>query len=241
MEDLDLKEVFNMFWSKKGIIILIVILFGVLGGLYSYFYVTPKYRSYTTLVLATSSDSSSNTSETITTSDITLNNNLVATYSELAKSKAVLRKVINNLRIDETEEQLKSSITVSAVKSTQVIKIDVTNEDSYKAKIIANELAKVFASKVSEIYNINNVHVVDEAEESSEPYNINYKKDIALFGAIGFVVACAYVFVMSLIDTTVKSKEDVERKLGLTVLVTIPACSFDEALKAMENKRRGGK
>ena len=46
---------------------------------------------------------------------------------------------------------------------------------------------------------------------------------------------------MSLIDTTIKGKEDVEKKVGLTVLVTVPDCSFDEALKAMDNKRRGGK
>lgn len=241
MEELDLKQIFNIFWSKKEYIILATIFALLLGVLYSYLFVTPRYKSYTTLVLATSSeDTSSSATETITSSDISLNNNLVATYSELIKSKAVVRKVISNLGITDSEDAIKSSISVSAVKSTQLIEIDVYNEDPYKAKIIANEVAKVFSDKVSEIYNINNIRVVDEAEESETPSNVNRKKDIGMFTLIGFALGCAYAFIVNMIDTTVKSKEDVERRIGLTVLVDIPECNFDESLKAMNKIRREG-
>ena len=209
-----------------------------LSFLYSYLYVSPEYKSYTTLVLATSTEDSETASETITTSDISLNNNLVATYSELIKSKTVLREVITNLGINKSENSLKNAVSVSAVKSTQLIQINVIDKDPYQAKIIANEVAKVFTKKVAEIYNINNVHVVDEAEETSTPYNINHTKDITMFTFIGLVVACVYVLIANMLDTTVKNKEDVERKLGLTVLVSIPNCNFDEELKPV---KKGGR
>lgn len=234
MEELDLKEIFNMFWTRILHIILIVLIFVVIGILYSYLYVTPKYKAYTTLLLATSTDDQ----ETITTSDISLNNNLVSTYSELIKSKTVLGEVINNLGIEKTESSLESAVSVSQRKSTQVIEIDVVDKDSYQAKIIANEVAKVFSKKVEEIYKINNIHVVDAAEEPTSPYNINHMKDIAMFAFIGLVVACMYVLIANMLDTTVKNKEDVERKLGLTVLVNIPTCNFDELPKPM---RKGGR
>ena len=156
MEDLDLKELFNIFWQKKIHIVLITLIFIVLGILYSFLYVKPRYKSYTKLVLATTSEGTSST-DTITTSDITLNNNLVSTYSELIKSKSIMRQVIENLGINMTENALKSSVTVSAVKSTQVIQIDVVNSDPEQAKVIANEVAKVFSEEVPKIYNINNV------------------------------------------------------------------------------------
>ena len=240
MEELDLKELFNIFWSKKIIIIFIVILFAGLGAAYSYFYVTPKYKAYTTLVLTTSSDNQANSAETITTTDITLNNSLVATYSELAKSTTVVREVISNLMLTDTEASLKGKISVSAVKSTQLIEIDVVDEYPEKAAVVANEVAKAFAKKVSELYNINNVQVVDKAEAPTEPYNINHKKNIAIFAGIGLVLACGYVFILSLVDTTVKGKEEVEKKLGLTVLVSIPKCDFDKSIKVVNNKRKGG-
>ena len=241
MEELDLKEIFNIFWSKKEYILVATVLALLLGVIYSYLFVTPKYKSYTTLVLATSTeDSSSKAAETITSTDISLNNNLVATYSELIKSKAVVRQVISNLGIDDSEDTIKGSISVSAVKSTQLIEIDVYNEDSYKAKLIANEVARVFSAKVAEIYNINNIRVVDEAEEPTSPSNVNRKKDIGMFTVIGFALGCIYAFIVNMIDTTVKGKEDIERRIGLTVLVDIPECNFEESLKAMNKIRRGG-
>ena len=234
MEELDLKEIFNMFWTRILQIILIVLIFIVIGILYSYLYVTPKYKAYTTLLLATSTENS----ETITTSDISLNNNLVSTYGELIKSKTVLGEVINNLGIKKSESSLESDVSVSQRKSTQVIEIDVVDSDPYQAKIIANEVAKVFAKKVEEIYKINNIHVVDKAEEPTIPYNINHMKDIAMFAFIGLVAACAYVLIANMLDTTVKNKEDVEKKLGLTVLVSIPNCNFDELPKTI---KKGGR
>ena len=103
MEEIDLKEFVMLFWNRKVSIILITVIFMVIGIIYSVGFVTPKYTSSTTLLLATSENSNSKTN-TITTSDITLNSKLVSTYSELVKSKNVTRQVITNLGIEETEE-----------------------------------------------------------------------------------------------------------------------------------------
>lgn len=236
MEELDLKEIFNMFWIRKVHIILIILIFMVIGILYSYIFVSPDYKASTSLLLAT--EESNNNGSTITSSDISLSNNLVSTYNKLIKSKTVLREVIDNLGINKTEGQLENKVSVSTEKNTQFIQINVTDREPYQAKIIANEIAKVFMNKVSEYYHMSNVHVVDEAEEPTSPYNINHMKDIAMFAFVGLVVACIYVLIANMLDTTVKNKEDVERKLGLTVLVTIPACNFDELPKAM---KKGGR
>ena len=238
MEELDLKELFNMFWTRKIHIILIVLIFCVIGILYSYLYVTPEYKAYTKLLLATSNEGTNNGSETITTTDITLNNNLVSTYSDLIQSKKVLRQVINNLGINKSEDALKNNVSVSAVKSTQFIQINVVDADPTHAKIIANEVAKVFIEEVSEIYKMNNVHIIDAAEEPNAPYNINHEKDIIMFAFVGLVVACIYVLIANMLDTTVKNKEDVEKKIGLTVLVTIPVNNFEELPKARKGAKR---
>ena len=43
MEELDLKELFQIFWNKKIQIILIVAIFMVIGVIYSIGFVTPMY------------------------------------------------------------------------------------------------------------------------------------------------------------------------------------------------------
>lgn len=234
MEEVDLKEFIMLFWNKKVSIILITIIFMFIGIIYSVGFITPKYTSSTTLLLATSESSNSKTN-TITTSDITLNSKLVSTYSELVKSKNVTRQVISNLGIDETEDELRNSITVSSVKDTELIKISVTDKNATNAYNIANEIAKVFTQKVSEIYNINNVQILDQAEVSSTLSNINHAKDVIMFTFVGLFVAIVFVLVANMLDTTIKSSEEVEKLCNVPVIASIPLYSFEIA------KNKGGK
>lgn len=238
MEELDLKELFSIFWNKKVWIIIITIVFIILGAVYSFVFVEPEYQASTTLLLAKTNTEqtteNATSAESITQTDLTLNQKLVSTYSVLVQSKSVIREVINNLGIEGLEEEeLKKSVTVNAVEDTEVIRITVTNENPDYAAKIANEIANVFSKKVTEIYNINNVYIVDVAEIENEPYNINHAKDIVIFAFIGIVVACAYILIRNMLDNTIKSDADVE-KMGLTVLAQLPMYDFDERV-------RGGK
>lgn len=230
MEELDLRQIMKTLWNKKVVILIVALLSAILGGIYSYKFVTPKYESSTTLVLAKTDEQISNTIESsaITQTDLSLNQNLVSTYRELIRSKTVLRKVLTNLEIyDLKEEELKRNISVNSVKDTELIEITVSNTNPKQAADIANEVANVFSEEVADIYNINNIHVVDKAEEEKEPYNINHIKDISIFAFIGIVISIAYILIQSLLDNTVKDQETVEKSTELLVLAQIPEISFE--------------
>ena len=238
MEELDLKELFNIFWRKKIEILLIVLIFGVIGVIYTMGFVTPMYSASTTLVLASSGKNENLPDTGITTStatEVTVNSKLVSTYSELVKSKNILRQVISNLNMKIEEDTLRKNITVSSVKDTELIQITVKNEKPSYASQIANEIAKVFTEKVKEIYKIENVQIVDEAEVPDEPSNINHKKDVAIFALIGLVVSIGYVLLLNMLDTTVKTPEDIEEGLKLPVLAVIPVYETDI------QKKKGGR
>ena len=234
MEELDLKELVNTFWNKKVIILLLILISIVLGVIYTIGFTKPVYTSSTTLVLA-SANNSSNSNTSITATDISVNSKLVSTYSELIKSKNILRQVIDNLGIKVSEDTIKNNIKVTSVSNTELIKISVTNEKPEYATKIANEIAKVFAQKVKELYNIENIQVVDEAEIPEQPSNINHKKDIMMFAIIGGIISILYVCISTILDTTIKTSEELENKFKLTVLATIPVC--DNSLQ----KKKGGK
>ena len=232
MEELDLKEIFNIFWSRKVYIILITVIFILMGIVYTLTMVTPKYRSSTTLILAkieTATDTSNK--DSITQTDITLNQKLVSTYSELIKSKSVLRQVIENLGIDIAESTLENNVSIKLKNDTELIEITITNEDPEYAATIANEVAKVFTEKVSEIYSINNVSVVDKAEVNNTPYNVNHTKDIVIFAFVGLVIAAVYALVANMLDTTIKTSEDIDKHTKLTVLAEIPLYESEVAIK----------
>ena len=241
MEELDLKELFEIFWHKKAQIILLILIFMMIGVIYTIGFVTPMYTSSTTLVLV-GTESTSNTenqvTESITTTDITINSKLVSTYSELVKSKSILGEVISNLGIDIDEEELRKNIEVTSVEDTELIEISVSDENPTYAAKVANEIANVFREKIAgEIYKINNVYIVDQAEVESEPSNVNHVKDVAIFAFIGVVVAVMYVLIANMLDTTVKTQEDIEKMIKIPVLACIPV--YDMEMEKL--KKKGGR
>lgn len=107
MDEINLQEfLYNI--KKKFAIILIVTLVGaIIGGIYSLFFVTPMYETSTTLILARSNsnnNSNNNLGDSITQTDIVLNQKLIATYSEIIKSRSVAKEVIEKLELNMTAE-----------------------------------------------------------------------------------------------------------------------------------------
>ena len=85
----------------------------------------PKYSSSSTILLISSSSNESS----LTYNDVSLNKNLVSTYSEIIKSKRVLNQVIENLDLDYNYSSLYSMVSVSSVANTELIKITVESTD----------------------------------------------------------------------------------------------------------------
>lgn len=226
-EEIDLKEILNLFWEKRAIIFVAIIVATVLGFVYTMYFKDPKYTASATLLLA--QKDVGETTQAVTQTDITLNDKLIATYKELTKSNSIVREVINNLSLTNmTEGKLKSEISVTAVKDTQILRISVTDLEPAVAQMVANELSKVFVQKVSELYKIDNISIVDNAELPKSPSNINHKKDILIFIVAGIVLSVGIILVINLLDTTVKTQDDIEKALDLIILAEIPDCDFKE-------------
>lgn len=221
MDELDLKEIFRMLWNNRRFIVTITIFFVIIATVYSQVLQTPKYQSYTTIVL-TKAENTEGTSSSVTQTDVTMNQKLVSTYSEIVKSKTVLTQVLSNLQMANlTESQLRDSVTVTAIEDTEVIKIMVSNENPEYAAKIANEIGKVFSEKISDMYKINNVYTLDSAEPSSAPYNIKPVKYIFIAILAGIFISCAVIIVMGLFDTTVKTAEEIEQALKIPVIAQL--------------------
>lgn len=216
MEEINLKEVYSYFKSRLLWMILAIVVIVIIGNVYTILTRVPMYQSNTTIVLV--GESKKEYSQT----DSQLNQNLIGTYSEIITSRKVLQQVIDNLKLKMTVDELSQNITTSSVEDTEIIRITVNNEKKKMAVKIADEVASVFSEEIQDIYNLENVAIIDKAEEADAPYNINYVKDNVIYLMIGVVLSFGVVFVMYYFDTTIKSSEIVEEKLGLTVIGIVP-------------------
>lgn len=225
MNEINLSEIIYYMYKRKYVVFIITIVVVVANILYTKFMVTPMYNSTTTVLLSkitTSSSQYATNNEAITSGDLSLNSKLISTYSEIMKSRAVAEEVKKTLNLDISESSLMNNISVTQKNDTEMLKINVQNEDPEIAAIVANTLSEVFKEKVKEIYKLENVTVIDKALPSRTPCNINYTKNIMLFTIVGVILGCGILFVGFCLSTTIKSKHEVENLLDIPVIGLIP-------------------
>lgn len=224
MEVFDFKRFFKTLSHTKFLAIVIMLLSILTGYYYSYNLNTPMYESTAILVLVQDNDKKyQNSGESyITGADVALNKNLISTYSSIATSDKVLDKVIKNLNLNMSTKVLADSIKLKSANNTEVINISVANESNRLAKLITNELVDVFCDEIEELYNMSNIYVMDYAELSTEPYNINHIKDFIVFFVLGIAFYFIMVFFIYIFDTTIKSEKDLENYTHLNVISSIP-------------------
>ncbi len=218
MEEIEIKELLRYYVKKIPMIIVIGLLCLIIGYLYTGYIKKPLYKGETTLVLVKSEGNG----EVVTQNDIVLNQKLVSTYSVVIKSKRVLKQVKERLNLEESVSEIAKKIEVSNQNDTEIIKISVSDESGNKAAIIANTIGEVFTEEIKEIYKLENVATIDEAEEETVAYNIDVVKSSAISMIGGMIIAIGILFISYYFDTTIKSSEEIEKRLGVAVIGNIP-------------------
>lgn len=217
MEEIDLTELFDYFLKRAYIIVITALVFLVVGLTYTVFLKEPLYKSDVNIILVSKNSQSSSLQ-----SDLAANQKLVATYRELVTSRSVLNEVIEDLDLTYTIIELQKMITVQNVNETEIIKITVSSSKPKEAKEIANVIAVKFQDEVKDVYNLENVSIIDKAVIAKEPYNINVVKESIIYIALGVVLSCGVIFVIYYFDNTIKSIDQVEKRLGIPVIGTVP-------------------
>ena len=217
METIDIKELLNYYKMKIMLLFVFIVIFSFIGIIYDVFIQKPLYKSTTSIVLVSDSNDDGNANY----NDVLANQNLVSTYSEIIKSRKILQEVIDNLNLDYSYSYLSKNIDVSSTTGAQIIEISVTDKNAKRSMNIANEIGKVFSNRVSDLYNISNVNILDEAEFPNKAYNIDILMQSILFFVIGLAVGTIVIFIMYYLDRTVKNSSQIEEKLKLPVLGTL--------------------
>ncbi len=231
MEEIKIKDLLKYFRDKNLIILGITLLIVVLGTIFMCYFQTPKYKSYTTILLTKASSDEG----TIDQTDVALNQKLVTTYSEIIKSRRIIKQVIDNLELDYSENEVIKNIKVTSVNNTEIIKIEVTDENAHLASNIANDIADVFSKEIKELYKIQNISIIDKAEVNENPSNINPLKEELIFTVIGLAIGLSVVFIKYYFDSSIKSIEDIENIIGLPVIGTVPLKTRKKVTKCKKN------
>jgi capsular polysaccharide biosynthesis protein len=200
---------------------------------------TPIYRSTVFI-----SVSPSRTDLGLTQSAKTLLRNYVLTID----TETFAQRVINELELDRTAASLKNDVTIASDDSRFAIQIDVkdTNPDT------ANDIDRVWADLVVSWRDEQNANVRNEDKVNAEVvdaprpslFRPNTRVNVLAGGILGVLLGCLMVFAIEYTEAgVIRSPEDIERALSLSVLGAIPPGEGDSppaaAARARAARARG--
>jgi capsular polysaccharide biosynthesis protein len=218
MTELTIKDVLKIILRRIWLIVLVPLFAVIVTTVLVYYVITPVYTATTSLYVL----NKQNAENVINYSDLQSSSLLTADYRELILSKRVLSAVAGQYGIDVETMQEDFDIKVTSANNTRVIEISVTSGDPVLAANLANAIGKEFSVTVVEIMDANNVNFVDVAEPPVEPSAPQKLMTIAIAGIAAFMLAIGIALLVEMLNTTIRTADDVEQALGLTVLARVP-------------------
>jgi capsular polysaccharide biosynthesis protein len=217
--EIDLRKMFNIIMKRKWIIAYTTLLSILISSVISFYFINPVYEAGVSVVVV-KEEARVFYEDRYTNSDVTMYQKLLKTYAEIAKSNTVIKETANNLK-EYKAEDIKKNIKVVPKLDTQILEIKIKNKNAADAADIANELAKNFVEKGSDILPAGNLNILDEAEIPQNPVSPNRKLNIAIAFFLGLMVSIGIIFMIEYMDTKVRDEEDIEKHLHIPVLGSI--------------------
>lgn len=235
-DEIDLLELAFELLSHWKFIIFVSVISACIAAAINVFVLTPVYESTAELYILDNSTSISSLA------DIQIGNNLVSDYVQITSSRPVLDAVIENLGLEESYKQLAGKVSVKNDSNTHILKISVKDGNVTRAKLIADETARVAKSFIADKMGQKEPSILHYGYSDGDKVSPRRARNVALAGMGGFAASSALIIVLFLINDSIKGEEDVENKLGLTVLGSIPyEDGFANNNTKKKDKKKGGK
>lgn len=219
-ETISLKEIFEVIKKRLLLIIALVLGAALIAAIISYFVLTPTYQNSSQFLV---NQSQQDPNSQFTQTDIRTNVELINTYNVIIKSPAILDEVAAELNLNMSSAQLSNKIQVSSAEQSQVVTVTATDPNPKVATDLANTTVQIFQEKIPDLMNVDNVSILSEAQVSANPSPVapNPVLNIAIALVLGAMVGVGIAFLLEYLDNTIKSENDIEKKLQVPVLGVI--------------------
>lgn len=176
------------------------------------------------------------------TSDVSIANNIINDVVRVTETTDVLDAVRAATGTDRTNAQIRSMLRVSSVgnsadETSHVVDLQVTAPTPEEAYALVQAIMVETCNKINNDLFDGETYTkpFDKVTQPTAPSNPISLTRVLLVGLIGAVLVYGVFFVLHILDDKINSAEDVDRRLGISVLGEIP-----NANDALRRRKYGG-
>lgn len=218
--ELDIKRIALTLLRRWWIIILSAVLCAAIAFVWTYYNVTPLYKSSTKFYVNSSTVTLGDVG--LTVNDLNAAQKLVDSYIVILQTRDTLEEIIDCADVNISPGALKGMISASAVNGTEIFEVVVTHPNPYVARDLAYAVGQVLPGRINQIIDGTSAKVVEWPEVAGGPSSPNYSRNtiIGLLG--GAFVAALAIFLYVVFDITIRSDEDIQRVTEMPILAAVP-------------------
>lgn len=220
LREITLSDLWRIFIHRLWIMILAMVL--VIGATVTYDKLTyvPKYNSTATLyILKQQNELTTNRQDY---EDFTLALKVVNDCNHMLKSHVVLDTVVANLGLNMSYSALRGSISTSNPEESRILEVTVVADTPENAKRIVDNVCDVGVSEITKAMGFKQVNLIEYGILNTSPCNAPSTMSYILMGLVAMIAVYAVYLLTYLFDDRLKTDEEIERALELTVIGDIP-------------------
>lgn len=228
--EIDFGELIYVLWKKAWVIVLVTVIFASSAFAYANYTAVDMYKSTSKIFILPKSIEGEYNWNTFA-----LGRNFINDTEQIVKSNYVLEQVIEKMDLDIPAAQLADMISISTTDNTSVLSLSVTANDPYLARDLANTVTEIAKERIKEIFQVDSLNVVDNADLPLQPIGSGIKKTTLMGAVAGFAIPSVIIAAIHLFNNTIVIPDDVENYLDLSVLGVIP---YDDGKKKRHSKKK---
>jgi len=216
--EMDIRQIALILWRKLWVILLFMLLCGGLAFSISNWMITPLYSASVSMYVYNSNRADSN----ISSSDLATSQKLVDTYIVILKSNTVLNQVSRELGEEYSSDAIRNMLSASSINNTEAFSVTIKHPDPWAAERIVNTIARVSPLEITRVVKAGSVEVIDYATTPQYPSHPNIYRNTAVGALAGTAAAILLLILLTMLDTVVRSEEDLTVAFDIPILGVIP-------------------
>lgn len=246
MKELDLRSFFLVLLQNLRLIIAVAVAMAVVFGVATGLLTKDTYSSRCSAYIMNISKEVENESYSgISANGLDTSQKLVDECIVMIKSNRVMGEVadkVNARGFDVTAEEIRSSLSMTAVEETALLRIVCTTEDEKLSKVICEEMLKNAPDIVTKaMAGLVSIEPFDQADDATKNQPLIARNGI-LGAVFGLLLTCGLILVRYLMDNTIKDEKDLKTRFNVNVLgVVMDTTGSVDKVAAASSRKTGGK
>ena len=220
MKEVKFEDVFRSLKNNLRLILISTLSVTLVSAIITFFFIPPEYEASTKVYIG--KERFKNVSTTYTNEEINMYQRLIKTYSELVKTKDLVRKSISNAGQDISVKEALSKLQAISIADTQILQIKYASDSREEAYDMVYGITEEFMRLSKRLYPKGNVHIIQQPIVPEVPVGPNKKMNVAIGALLGMMIGLGITFLKEFINNTYSNKEEVEGDLEIPCIGIIP-------------------